>query len=248
MQEIDGQPIAIESDILEQGNVEEVHATTVRIARLFQQFTYWPTYLLLRLLYRYEVEGQENLIGLEERGVIFASNHASILDGPVLAAAMPRGSLFPKDFFPVRFLVSKEFFGFRTNPYIFLVSHITTTYVRINGSIPVIRGLGNPSNNLAEAVRAIRGGAKVSIFPEGKITKDGRIQQGKWGVVYLHTATGAPVVPLALIGTHGIPSWRCIFRRNKIRVKIGKPIFSVPENDRKAAVVRVMAEIERLCC
>ena len=178
---IDGLDGAIESNILEQGNVEEVHATTVRIARLFQQFTYWPTYLLLRLLYRYEVEGQENLIGLEERGVIFASNHASILDGPVLAAAMPRGSLFPKDFFPVRFLVSKEFFGFRTNPYIFLVSHITTTYVRINSSIPVIRGLGNPSNNLAEAVSAIRGGAKVSIFPEGKITKDGRLQSGKWG-------------------------------------------------------------------
>lgn len=246
MQELDIQPITIESDIVEQGHQEEVHTRTVRIAKLFQQFTYWPTYLLLRLLYSYEVEGQENLIGLEEKGVIFASNHASVLDGPVLAAAMPRGSLFPKEFFPVRFLVSKEFFGFRTNPYIFLVSHITTTYVRINGSIPVVRGLGNPSNNLAEAVSAIRGGAKVSIFPEGKITKDGRIQQGKWGVVYLHTATGAPVVPLALIGTHGIPSWRCIFLRNKIRVKIGKPIFSVPENDRKAAVGRVMAEIERL--
>jgi len=215
---------------------------------LFQQFTYWPTYLLLRLLYSYEVEGQENLKGLEEKGVIFASNHASILDGPVLAAAMPRGSLFPKEFFPVRFLVSKEFFGFRTNPYIFPASHITTTYVRINGSIPVIRGLGNPCNNLAEAVSAIRYGAKVSIFPEGKITKDGRMQQGKWGVVYLHKATGAPVVPLALIGTHGIPSWRCIFRRKKIRVKIGKPIFSVHEDDRKAAVGRVMAEIERLLC
>ena len=152
MQETDGQSITIESDILEQGHLEEAHTRTIRIAKVFQQFTYWPTYLLLRLFYSYEIEGQENLKGLEDTGVIFASNHASILDGPVLAAAMPRGSLFQKGFFPVRFLVSKEFFGFRTNPYIFLVSHITTTYVRINGSIPVIRGLGNPCNNLAEVL------------------------------------------------------------------------------------------------
>ena len=113
-----------------------------KIAKIVQAITYWPTYLTLRFFFHYEVEGQENLKGLEEKGVIFASNHASYIDGPISAASMPRNGWWPKDFLPMRFLVFKKFFGL-FGQFLFPVSVPVALYVRFNGSIPVEKSGGD---------------------------------------------------------------------------------------------------------
>jgi 1-acyl-sn-glycerol-3-phosphate acyltransferase len=77
---------------------------TRKIAKIVQATTYWPTYLAFKFFMRFKVRGQENLKGLENKAIIFASNHTSYIDGPIAAASMPRnGWWYPKDFFPVRF-------------------------------------------------------------------------------------------------------------------------------------------------
>ena len=190
------------------------------IPKLVQQLTYWPIYLVLKAFFYYQVEGQENLKGLEDKPVIFVSNHASYLDGPVCAAAMPRNSVVPHKFFPIRFLVVQEYFNYWKNSFPFPVSFVAA-YVRTNGSILVVRGLGDFQKNLAEAVKALKKGAKIWIYPEGKLTLDGKLQQGKKGAAYLHQTTGALIVPVGLSGTFGI------FKSKKIKVKIGKPIHSL---------------------
>ena len=54
----------------------------------------------------------------------------------------------------------------------------------------VIKGLGDFRQNMAEAVKALEKGAKIWIYPEGKLTLDGKLQPGKKGAAYLHQTTG----------------------------------------------------------
>lgn len=221
-----------------------------KIAKIIQAITYWPIYLALKFFVYFKIEGQENLAGLEEKGVIFASNHASYIDGPISAASMPRNGWWPKDFLPIRFLAFKKFFSlFKQFP--FPISIPVALYVRFNGSIPIEKSGGDLFKALRSAIEELKNNAKLWIYPEGVITKDGKPQQGKRGVVFLHQQTGAPVVPVALIGTFKILSLSTLFRKKKVIVRIGKPIYALEncnkENcDLNGGVAKVMSEIARL--
>jgi len=214
-----------------------------RIASIVQPLTYWFVYLLLRFFVHLEVRGQENLRGLEDRGIIFASNHASYIDGPISAVSMPRGKgeLYPKKFFPVRFLVMDRYFRWR---YL-----IVALYVRVNGSIRVSRSGGNLRRSLSEAIEALRRGEKIWIYPEGGLTPDGRLRPGKRGVAYLHRETNAPVVPVGINGNFGILSFGTLLRKNRVVVRIGRPLFSLDNPGRstlEAGVNKVMSAIAGL--
>lgn len=216
-------------------------------AKIFQAITYWPIYLALKFFVRYEVDGQENLKGLENSAVIFASNHTSLIDGPICAAAMPRnGSWYPKNFFPVRFLaIDKAYPWFFGNIIPFPLSIFTSAYVRINGSIKIFRTGGDLEKSLTHAIKAINSNYKIWIYPEGKITKDGNLQPGKRGAAFLHQQTKAAVVPVALIGTFGILSLKALFCQRRVKVKIGKPLFSL-SGTLEQTTDQIMKEIGKL--
>lgn len=221
------------------------------IAKTIQQLTYWPIYLTLKLIFKYKIEGQENLKGLEKKSVIFASNHGSYIDGPICAASMPRGSLTPKDFFPIRFLALKKFFNFKTNSFPFPLSIFTTLYVRYNGSIPVEKGMGDLSIALSEPIRELKtNNIKLWIYPEGYITKDGNLQKGKRGITFLHQSTGVPIVPVYITGNFGIELFknlpRYLFGFKKLKIKIGKPIYSLGDVSLEDGAEKVMKEISTL--
>ncbi|MBU4224020.1 1-acyl-sn-glycerol-3-phosphate acyltransferase [Patescibacteria group bacterium] len=215
------------------------------IAKIFQAITYWPIYLFLKFFVHYEIEGQENLRGLENKSIIFASNHASYIDGPISAAAMPRKSFYPHEFFPIRFLVLREFFNWK-NRFSFPFSILMTTYVRINGSIPVDKADGDLLKALGETIKALNNRAHVWIYPEGGMTKDGKLRQGKRGVAFLHQQTKASIVPVGIIGNFGILSTKTLLRKNKVKVKIGKPIYSLGEISLEEGAEKVMSEIAEL--
>ena len=216
-----------------------------KIAKIFQALSYWPIYGTLRIFAHFKIEGQENLMGLEKRAVIFASNHASIFDGPICAASMPRGKgdFYPKKFFPIRFLAAEEFFGWK---YLLIAF-----YVWINGSIPIKRGLKAGDKDLkdilAEPIKELERKEKIWIFPEGKVSRRGLIiRKGKRGVAFLQRATGAPIVPVLLIGTRSLYSPLALLGLKRVMVRIGKPIFNLNEPDLKKASQIVMNEIRKL--
>ncbi len=189
-----------------------------KIAKTFQALTYWPIYWVLKFFVHFEIKGQENLKGLENKAIIFASNHASYIDGPISAAAMPRDSWYPQKFFPIRFLALDKYFRYR---YL-----LVALYVWINGSIKISRTGGDLRKSLINVIDALNNNACIWIYPEGKMTRDGKLQPGKRGVTFLHQQTGVPIVPVALVGTFGILSFKTLLRKTKVRVKIGKPIYS----------------------
>lgn len=211
--------------------------------KIVQIFSYWPIYLTLRFFCDFKIKGQENLKGLENKGVIFASNHGSYIDGPICAATIPRNKL--KHFFPVRFLAASEFFSWN-NPFPFPVSLFVSLYVRINGSIPVRKTGGKLHKSLSLAIKELKNKEKLWIYPEGKINRSKRIRSGKRGVAYLHKKTKAPIIPVGISGVYNLSFQRFIFRKNRIRIKIGRPIYSLEGMTLEQGVERVMGEIKRL--
>ena len=111
--------------------------------------------------------------------MILASNHIGLLDGPLMAAYTPR---------PVHVLTKKEMFDGHTG-----------VFLRAVGQIPLSRHEVNPSA-IKDCLRVLRDSGVVGIYPEGT-RGDGELHVVHSGVAYLALATGAPVVPLAVLGT-----------------------------------------------
>ncbi len=111
--------------------------------------------------------------------MIFAANHIGVLDGPLLAIFAPR---------PVHALTKHEMFRGRTG-----------RFLRRSGQIPLDRFAADP-RAVRTALRVLRDGGAVGVFPEGT-RGDGELHRFHHGAAYLALVSGAPVVPVILLGT-----------------------------------------------
>jgi 1-acyl-sn-glycerol-3-phosphate acyltransferase len=190
---------------------------------------YWTVWIIVRasarLLFRLRVSGQEHIP--RTGGVLIAANHASYLDIPILGCALPRQA---------------SFIG-RLD----LFSGIVGTILRYLGWIPIRRELVD-RKAFDEAVRRLKAGHVVVIYPEGSRSPDGRLQPGKPGIGMIAAAAGCPVVPALLEGTYeALPPGASWIRVRPIKVIFGQPIdFSTvlePENeDTKKVIYQQMSE------
>ena len=102
---------------------------------------------------------------------------------------------------------------------------------------------------LREALRTLEAGAPVVIFPEGRVSRDGLLQEGMRGIGMMLTKTGAPVIPVAIMGTYEVlPRHRFLPRRHPITVRFGEPICpsDYPDHDTDMFVGVVMDAIAAL--
>jgi len=183
------------------------------------------------------------LFGLEERGaehvpaagpVLFAANHVSLLDPPVVAAGAPR---------QLHFLAKEQLFR------VPLLGRL----IRAVNARPVRRGGSDPAA-LRVALRVLEEGGALLIFPEGSRGPEGVLRAARPGAAMLAVMTGAPVVPVYVSGTgRAWPTGRWLPRPAKVRVVFGAPLrFGAPGRgeERKQAYERasreMMAAIARL--
>ena len=136
--------------------------------------------------------------------VILAANHRSFFDPFVLGTMTRR---------PVYYVAKQELFTY---------SRVLSWLLNALGAFPVDRGHGDRDTiETAEAI--LNRGDIVLMFPEGTRTRPGSLGKPKRGVGRLALETGAPVVPIAIIGTEDIrESWR--IRPRKVRVRAGRPL------------------------
>ena len=185
---------------------------------------------LLRVFFGLRVENPPRLRG----PFILASNHASFMDPVVLQAGLRRR---------VFYLMTEVYWKARGMGWFF----------RFARAIPIrTTGEGN-RESLAAALRLLRDGAVVAIFPEGTRSLDGRLQAGRAGVALLALGSGAPVVPAALIGTRrALPPGARFIRPARLRIRFGEPLRfekrpGVPRRDLyRETTDAVMASLERL--
>ncbi|MGI8505405.1 MAG: 1-acyl-sn-glycerol-3-phosphate acyltransferase [Solirubrobacteraceae bacterium] len=153
------------------------------------------------IYFRYTRIGREHIP--RSGPVIVASNHRSFLD-PFVIATMARR--------PMYYVAKQEMFANR-----FLAWILTAL-----GAFPVQRGVGD-TEMITTAKAILARGDIVLIFPEGTRTRPGALGRPKRGVGRLALETGAPVVPVAVIGTEAVRrGWR--IRPHKVRIRAGRPL------------------------
>jgi 1-acyl-sn-glycerol-3-phosphate acyltransferase len=153
------------------------------------------------------VSGHENL---PTGPAVFASNHASALDIPVLFGALPA------DF---RIIHKKSLYWAPiVGQFLFFGRHIG-----IDRKNPF-----KARQSLKAAARRIRDGMSVATFPEGTRSRDGRLQPFKRGPFVLAQDAGVPVVPVSLVGVKAlVPAGLVRMRPGQVMMRIHPPVPTV---------------------
>jgi 1-acyl-sn-glycerol-3-phosphate acyltransferase len=95
-------------------------------------------------------------------------------------------------------------------------------FPRMWGVIPVRREEFD-RRAIQGALDILRAGEIILVAPEA--TRSPQLQQGKEGVAYLASRSGAPIIPVAIEGTEGFPTlpWRQRWQGPKVQVRFGRP-------------------------
>lgn len=164
----------------------------------------------LRGVYKPWIRGAENIP--KEGPAILASNHQAVWDSIFLPALIDR---------EVVFMGKADYFSGTG-----VKGWAVKTLMKAVGTIPVDRSGGKAAEAAMQAGLArLRSGELFGIYPEGTRSPDGRLYRGKTGVARLALESGAPVIPVAMIGTHAAqPIGQKIPSRTSIGVVIGEPL------------------------
>ena len=157
-----------------------------------------------------------NAVGLDNVPVdgpaILAPNHASVIDSFFLPATLPRR---------ITFVGKSEY----------LDDWKTRRLFPALGMIPIDRGGGNASTRaLDTAARLLEDGELFGIYPEGTRARDGLLHKGHTGAARLALRTGAPIIPVGILGTRAVqpPDAKAPKPFRPIEVRFGAPLFGAP--------------------
>ena len=181
---------------------------------LMADLVYPPVIVVIKTLWKYlglkfDFSGEKNIP--RKDGAILAINHVSYLDFAIVGtAALPVGRL-------VRFMAKKEIFDHKVaGPLMRGMHHINVD--RSNGSASFVA-----------ALRALKSGEIIGIFPEGTTSTSFEIKELKSGAVRLAMGAGVPIIPTIIWGSQRI--WTKGLKRNlkrnnfPVTVVFGEPIF-----------------------
>ena len=151
------------------------------------------------------VYGRENFF--KHPVAVYASNHTSYMDTPVIFASLP---------FQFRILAKKELW-----PIAFI-----GWYLDRSGQIPIdTRNPRASLSSLAGGVKALRSGMPLFVFPEGGRTADGELQPFLSGAAFLAIRAQVPLVPIALSGVYDLlPMHTRHLFPGRLALRVGEPI------------------------
>jgi 1-acyl-sn-glycerol-3-phosphate acyltransferase len=165
---------------------------------------------VLKLVGRPDVTGSENIPATG--AAILASNHLSVVDSIYLPLMVAR---------PVIFAAKAEYFnGSR------LRDRAVAAYLRATNQLSTDRAGARAAQDMLDAALArLLSGELFGIYPEGTRSPDGRLYRGRTGVGWLALHSGAPVIPVAMVGTDRmLPPGQRLPRPGRIGIKIGEPL------------------------
>jgi len=201
---------------------------------------------LVKWLFIKEIKGKENI---PKGNFILVSNHQSDLD--VIFDAYLCA--------PRRFRFIGQVDGFKI-PLKWIIAFIYF----ISGVIPLNRKDGQSRKKVVEkAIQVLKKGDILIIYPEGRRSANGEIQEGKFGAARIFLKTGAPILPTGIKGTFALlPLKGKLKIKRIIQINIGKPLFFEKELTEtrslneyspryreivQAITQKMMTEINNLC-
>ena len=189
----------------------------------------WARLILNTVGIRVHVEGLSNLH--PSQPAIYAANHLSAIDIPVLYGSLPG---------QFRIMAKRGLFRY---PFL-------GWYLRRSGQIPIVTGDAHASlRSLNRAGDALRTGMPLVVFPEGGRSETGELREFMGGAFYVAIRAQAPVVPMAIVGTYELlPMNSFHMIPGDVSLVIGEPIATKGlrprDMEKLAAQVRqVIAEL-----
>lgn len=161
---------------------------------------------ILRGIYRVKAEGLEDFPS--EGPVIVVANHVSFMDSLFIPLMVPRRMVY---------LAKAEYFESRK----------TAWFFRALGMIPVRRDIKEKTEAALQAGHEVLTEEGVlGLYPEGTRSPDGRLYRGRTGVARLAYRSGAPIVPVGLVGSREIMPKKAKLPKpwGKVTLHFGKPI------------------------
>ncbi len=171
------------------------------------------------------VTGRENI--KEGETYIFASNHASQFDIPIIFSAIESkvAIIYKKE------LEKVPFFGWMLN---------LSYFIAIDRS-----DSRKAMESVFEALRLLKEGVGVIIYPEGTRSPDGSVQEFKRGAFLIAAKSGLPVVPVTIVGSNEImPKDTLFFKSSDVIVVFHKPVI-FPKGMSKQEETEMMEDIRQ---
>jgi 1-acyl-sn-glycerol-3-phosphate acyltransferase len=161
--------------------------------------------VIYRLLWRKKVYGHENIPATG--GVIIAPNHVSFADPPLVGSSMKRA---------LHFMAKQELFDLPVLGFL----------IRRTNAFPIRRGQQDVSA-LRGAIKLVKSGEPLLIFPEGSRSKDGNFRSARAGVGMIACMAQVPVVPVRIFNSGRLLKFA------PLRVVFGKPLYPPKECTRE---------------
>ena len=137
--------------------------------------------------------------------LLVAANHASYLDPFYLTGRLPR---------PIRWLVNETWFH---------KSPRWRSFFEAHGCLAVSKG--EPEETLDRILGTLAAGEAVGIFPEGRLSPDGRPGRVRAGLGWMAARSGAPVLPCGIQGSFEVlPKGHAWPRTGRVTIRLGAPM------------------------
>ncbi len=192
------------------------------------QITRFLIQVLLRLIARLEVVGMENLP--LHSSFIIAANHIGRLDAVIIYAFSKRRDII---------MMAAE--KYRRIPVVrWLARQLDVIWVdRFNADFGAVR----------ETLNRLKKGGVLVLAPEGTRSPDGRLQKGRAGASFLAMKAGAPILPVALVGSDDalVAAQLRRLRRPKVTIRVGKLFRLPPPNGQERDVLLEQYTDEIMC-
>jgi 1-acyl-sn-glycerol-3-phosphate acyltransferase len=178
--------------------------------------------------FRFDVRGSEHVP--TSGGAIICSNHVSFFDFTFLGlGALPQHRL-------VRFMAKSSVFD----------HWFAGRFMRAMQHIPVDRKAGAAA--FEAAVRALKDGEVVGVFPEATISTSFMVKDLKAGAARMAVQSGVPIIPAAVWGGHRVATKGKVDLRRGVAVTVilGEPIVMEPGEKAQSLLRRTRAAMEEL--
>ena len=181
-----------------------------------------------------DTAGLENLP--HEGACIIAANHQSYVDFLSMVAVAPRR---------LTFLAAEKFY----------TSLLWRPVMEYSGQIKVNRKGNDKHRSIHQALKVLKSGNILAVFPQGTRSRSGEIGNTYTGVARLALTTGVPVIPLGISGAYEVwpPHAKTPSLRKVVRLSFGKPMqfeeytgHALDGTIERTVMNRIMAEIARL--
>ncbi|MGI9578123.1 MAG: lysophospholipid acyltransferase family protein [Microthrixaceae bacterium] len=159
-----------------------------------------------RFLWSITTEGMERLP--DSGGAIIAPNHISVLDSFFVPLVLPRR---------ITYVGKAEYMDSWKTKYVFPAM----------GMVPIDRSGGDAAKGALDTAAEVLGAGELfGIYPEGTRARDGLLHKGHTGIARLALRTGAPIVPVGIIGTKEVqpPDAKVPKPFMRVHLRFGDPV------------------------